>query len=370
MKKTRSSQKALRCIISVTSLLLALMVGVTAGAVSMQSLICTYIGGDTYRMEDIANATTLQPYTDNGMALQDWKQEADKLVEEIESEGIVLLKNSNAALPLNKGSKVSLFSRSSVDLVLGGTGGGGIKATTIETLRSAMEADGMFTVNPVLWDFYKQYDGVDGYKRSNGGWLGAKPEQIFVAEVPMADYTDAVRASYADYADAAIVVISRVGGEGSDMPTGDFGDGSKYLALQPQEKELLLEIKNSGKFGKVIALINTSNAMELGWVEQEQYGIDACLWIGGVGQSGARAVAKVLCGEVNPSGRLVDIYAADSYSAPAMQNFGDFKYTNKEDALAVIGGNFGTNYVVYQDCLLYTSPSPRDRQKSRMTCSA
>lgn len=349
MKKTRSSQKALRCIISVSSLLLALMVGVTAGAVSMQSLICTYIGGDTYRMEDIANATTLQPYTDNGMALQDWKQEADKLVEEIESEGIVLLKNSNAALPLNKGSKVSLFSRSSVDLVLGGTGGGGIKATTIETLRSAMEADGMFTVNPVLWDFYKQYDGVDGYKRSNGGWLGAKPEQIFVAEVPMADYTDAVRASYADYADAAIVVISRVGGEGSDMPTGDFGDGSKYLALQPQEKELLLEIKNSGKFGKVIALINTSNAMELGWVEQEKYGIDACLWIGGVGQSGARAVAKVLCGEVNPSGRLVDTYAADSYSAPAMQNFGDFKYTNKEDALAVIGGNFGTNYVVYQE---------------------
>ncbi len=349
MKKTRSSKKALRCIISVTSLLLALMVGLTAGAVSMQSLICTYIGGDTYRMEDIADATTLQPYTDNGMSLQDWKQEADKLVEEIESEGIVLLKNSNAALPLNKGSKVSLFSRSSVDLVLGGTGGGGIKTTTIETLRSAMEADGMFTVNPVLWDFYKQYDGVEGYKRSNGGWMGAKPEQIFIAEVPMADYTDAVRASYANYADAAIVVISRVGGEGSDMPTGDFGDGSKYLALQPQEKELLLEIKNSGEFGKVIALINTSNAMELGWVEQEEYGIDACLWIGGVGQSGARAVAKALCGEVNPSGHLVDTYAADSYSAPAMQNFGDFKYTNQEDALAVISGNFGTNYVVYQE---------------------
>ena len=79
-----------------------------------------------------------------------------------------------------------------------------------------MEADDMFVINPVLWDFYKQYDGVDGYKRSNGGWMGAKPEQIFVAEVPMADYTDAVRASYAD---AAIVVISRVGGEGSDMPT-------------------------------------------------------------------------------------------------------------------------------------------------------
>ena len=348
MKKSRISQKALRCIISVTSMLLALMVGVTSGAVSMQSLVCSYIGGETYRMEDTADATTIEPYPDNGLSLEDWKDEADKLVEEIESEGIVLLKNDNTALPLAKGSKVSLFSRSSVDLVLGGTGGGTIKTTKIETLLSAMEADGMFTINPVLWDFYKQYTGAE-YTRFQGGYAGTKPEDIHVAEVPISDYTDAVRASYADYADAAIVVISRVGGEGSDMPTGDFGDGSKYLALQEQEKELLLEIKNSGKFSKIIALINSSNAMELGWVDQEEYGIDACLWIGGVGQSGARAVAKALCGEVNPSGHLVDTYAADSCSSPAMQNFGDHQYTNAAEAQAVISGTAGSSYVVYQE---------------------
>lgn len=349
MSKIRKSQKALRCVISVVAVLTALAVGFTSGAVSMQSLICTYIGGDTYRMDDVANAQNLEPYKNNGLSLNDWKVQADQLVEEIESEGLVLLKNANNALPLKKGSKVSLFGRTSVDLVLGGTGAGGIKSTTIETMQTAMEGDGRFAINPVLWDFYKQYDGQDGYKRSNGGWMGATPEQIFVAEVPVADYTDAVRASYADYSDAAIVMFARVGGEGSDMPVNTFGDGVKYLALQEQEKALLREIKESGKFGKIIALINTSNAMELSWVDQEEYGIDACMWIGGVGQSGARAVAKALCGEVNPSGRLVDTYAADSWSAPAMQNFGDYKYTNMDDALAVIGGNFGTNYVVYQE---------------------
>ena len=201
-----------------------------------------------------------------------------------------------------------------------------------------------------LWDFYKTYDGKDGYVRSNGGYMGAKPEDIYTAEVPVSEYTDKVKQSYIDYNDAAIVVFSRVGGEASDMPTGAFGDGEKYLALQPAEEALLKEIKNSGAFDKIIAVINTSNAMELSWVDQEEYGIDACLWIGGVGQSGSRAVAKVLDGEVNPSGRLSDTYAADSFSSPAMQNFGDFTFTNANEINSSIGeANNGTKYVVYRE---------------------
>ena len=208
----------------------------------------------------------------------------------------------------------------------------------------------MFEVNSTVWDFYKSYDGKDGYTRSNGSYMGAKAEDIFIAEVPVSEYTDAVRDSYDAYSDAAIVVFSRVGGEGSDMPTGDFGDGTKYLSLQEQEKDVLREIQDSGKFDKVIALINTSNAMELGWVDQEEYGIDACIWIGGVGQSGARAVAKALCGEINPSGHLADTYAADSFSSPAMQNFGDFTFTNASEIEAQIGAdNNGTKYVVYAE---------------------
>lgn len=348
MKKKSAS--ASRGVIAAVSTLLAVAIGVTSGAASYRSLICSAIGGDMYKTVDESGAQVADRYPDNGMSLEDWKAETDALVEEVTGEGIVLLKNENSVLPLAKGSRVTLFGRSSADLVLGGTGAGGIDSSLAVNLKDAMEADGMFEINSTVWDFYKSYDGKEGYTRSNGTYMGAKPEDIYVAEVPVAEYTDAVRDSYDDYSDAAIVVFSRVGGEGSDMPTGDFGDGTKYLALQEQEKDVLREIQDSGKFDKVIALINTSNAMELGWVDQEEYGIDACIWIGGVGQSGARAVAKALCGEINPSGHLADTYAADSFSSPAMQNFGDFTFTNASEIEAQIGAdNNGTKYVVYAE---------------------
>ena len=348
MKKKSAS--ASRGVIAVASTLLAVAIGVTSGAASYRSLICSAIGGDMYKTVDESGTEVTDRYPDNGVSLEDWKAQADALVEEVTGEGIVLLKNENSTLPLAKGSKVTLFGRSSADLVLGGTGAGGIDASIAVNLKDAMEADGMFEVNSTVWDFYKSYDGKDGYTRSNGSYMGAKAEDIFIAEVPVSEYTDAVRDSYDAYSDAAIVVFSRVGGEGSDMPTGDFGDGTKYLSLQEQEKDVLREIQDSGKFDKVIALINTSNAMELGWVDQAEYGIDACIWIGGVGQSGARAVAKALCGEINPSGHLADTYAADSFSSPAMQNFGDFTFTNASEIEAQIGAdNNGTKYVVYAE---------------------
>ena len=350
MKKRDSSPKAARIATASLSVLLAVAIGTTCGATSYRSLICSTIGGTMYKTIDKANAEPLQASTDNGMSLDEWKKAADQLVEDVTSEGIVLLKNQNQTLPLAKGSKVTLFGRSSVDLVLGGTGAGNINTDYVVDLKSAMEDDGRFTINSTIWDFYKTYDGKDGYVRSNGGYMGAKPEDIYTAEVPVSEYTDKVKQSYIDYNDAAIVVFSRVGGEASDMPTGAFGDGEQYLALQPAEEALLKEIKNSGAFDKIIAVINTSNAMELSWVDQEEYGIDACLWIGGVGQSGSRAVAKVLDGEVNPSGRLSDTYAADSFSSPAMQNFGDFTFTNANEINSSIGeANNGTKYVVYRE---------------------
>ena len=350
MKKRDSSPKAARIATASLSVLLAVAIGTTCGATSYRSLICSTIGGTMYKTIDKANAEPLQASTDNGMSLDEWKKAADQLVEDVTSEGIVLLKNQNQTLPLAKGSKVTLFGRSSVDLVLGGTGAGNINTDYVVDLKSAMEVVGRFSINSTYWDFYKTYDGKDGYVRSNGGYMGAKPEDIYTAEVPVSEYTDKVKQSYIDYNDAAIVVFSRVGGEASDMPTGAFGDGEKYLALQPEEEALLKEIKNSGAFDKIIAVINTSNAMELSWVDQEEYGIDACLWIGGVGQSGSRAVAKVLDGEVNPSGRLSDTYAADSFSSPAMQNFGDFTFTNANEINSSIGeANNGTKYVVYRE---------------------
>lgn len=349
MKNSNQHGLAYRRAIAVISILLALMIGILRGASSYVSLICTYLGGTTYKMEGDDGSSTITLYETNGSSLDEWKAEAAELVEDVVDEGIVLLKNDNNVLPLASGAKVSLFGRASVDLVTGGTGAGAISSEYVVDLKTAMEAEGL-AVNETLWDFYESYSGKDGYTRSNGTYAGTTPDQIFIAEPPVSEYTADVTASYADYNDAAIVVISRVGGEGSDMPTGDFGDGSKYLALQDQEKDLLRAIQDSGEFDAVIALINTSNAMELGWVEQEEYGIDACLWVGGIGQSGACSIANILSGAVNPSGHLVDTYAADSFSSPAMQNFGNFDYTNAEEINALIGeNNNATHYVVYAE---------------------
>ena len=350
MSKKRSYEKLQKSLIAASSILMSLSIGVTAGAINYKSLVCTTIGGEQYKTVNAEGAEPVNLYSDNGMSLEEWKKEASNLVEEVESEGAVLLKNNNNALPLGSGLKVTLFGRSSVDLVLGGTGAGGIDTSIAGDLKTAMESEGLFDINDTLWDFYKTYNGKEGFIRSNGTYSGALPEDIFIAEVDTDEYPEEVKASYKDYSDAAIVVISRVGGEGSDMPIGEFGDGTKYLAFQEQEKQLLNEIQNSGKFDKVIVLLNSSNAMELGWLDQEEYGIDACLWIGGVGQSGVYAVASILAGEVNPSGRLADTYAADSFSSPAMQNFGDYTYTNADEINAQIGkGNSATKYVVYQE---------------------
>lgn len=350
MKTPRSTDVGLRVGVAVVSALLALSVGASTGAGSYASLVSTVLGGTTYQTSDDGTGEVINNGEDNGMSLDEWKDTADQLVQEVAGEGIVMLKNDNSTLPLAKGSKVTLFGRSSVDLVLGGTGAGTVDPSSAVNLKDALESDGAFDVNDTVWDFYKTYDGKEGYIRSNGTYMGALPEDINVAEPPVAEYTDEVKTSYADYSDAAIVVFARVGGEGSDMPTGDFGDGTKYLALQPNEQAVLEEIRDSGAFDKVIALINTSNAMELSWVDQQQYGVDACLWIGGVGQSGARAVAKVLDGDINPSGHLVDTWVADSFSSPAMQNFGDFTFSNA-DAInaAATEAASGTKYVVYRE---------------------
>ncbi len=339
--------KPWRVLTAVSSVLLATMLGVTAGATAYKSLLCSYIGGETFRIEDSENAETINAYATNGLSLQEQKDAGDKKVQEVVGEGAVLLKNENDALPLKKNSNVTLFSRSSVDVVLGGTGGGGIKSDRLVDLKAGFESNGL-NINQTIWDFYENYTAEHGLKRSNGGWMGATPEQTFIAEVDPSNFTKEVKDSYADYNDAAIVVISRIGGEGSDMPTGKFGDGDKYLALQEAEKNLLKEIKNSGQFEKIVVLINTSNAMELGWVDLAEYGIDSCMWIGGIGQSGANSIAKLLVGDLNPSGKLVDTYAADSLSSPAMQNFGDYTFDNASILPSTVS-RVGNKYVVYSE---------------------
>ncbi len=238
----------------------------------------------------------------------------EALCKQVEAEGAALLMNENQALPLAEGSKVSCFSNSSVNLVYGGTGSGNIDASMANTLKGALEIAGL-EVNQTLWDFYLGLD--EEYTRKKGGTIATA--SATVSECPWELYTGEVKDSVSAYGDAAVVVFSRIGGEGADLDHRDVN----YLALDENEKEMMENIaamKADGTIKKVIVLINSANALQVDFLRNNEYGVDACLWIGDVGISGIDAVGEILTGKVNPSGSLVDTYCYNNYSSPAMVN--------------------------------------------------
>lgn len=252
-------------------------------------------------------------------------------------EGAVLVKN-DGALPLAANERrVTLFGRSVTDPVYrGNSGGAGRDSSRLVSLRSALEAEN-FQINQTLYSAYEQ-SGVSRVKDDIQSLQN-------IGEVDINFYTSSLRSSWAnDYNDAAIVMFSRDGGEGIDLARTD-SDGISLLALHEEERDLLEMIAESGNFDKTIVLINSAYPMELGWVEEDAYGVDACLWIGGTGLKGFTGVANLLVGKADPSGHFVDTYAADSLSAPAVRNFGDFTYANAGDITA----DSATHYVIYAE---------------------
>ena len=264
----------------------------------------------------------------------------EDLVKRVEAEGAALLKNENEGLPLKANAKVSLFSTSSVNLVYGGTGSGNIDASTADTLKTALEKVN-FEVNPSLWDFYLN-GPAKKYSRPNAGVVSLEPAAVH--EAPWSVYTSSVIESVSNYGDAAIVTFSRVGGEGADL---EFIT-TNYLELNQDEIDLLTNVsklKKEGKVSKIIVLINSANALEVDFLNQSQYAIDSCLWIGDVGITGINGVAEILSGKVTPSGSLVDTYCNDNFTSPAMKNFIPTVY---EGFNGQIPSNAST-YMIYQE---------------------
>ena len=260
------------------------------------------------------------------------------LVKQVEGEGAALLMN-NGALPLKKGSNVSLFSTSSVNLVYGGTGSANVDSSKADTLKTAMEKVG-FHVNETLWDFYLTGEGSK-YTRQSGGFT----DSAKVGEAPWSAYTPEVLDSISSYGDSAIVTLSRVGGEGADLEFMEYN----YLALDQNEKDMLnnlSRLKANGFIKSIVVLLNTSNPLQVDFLKDNQYDIDAVLWIGGVGVTGINAVADILKGTINPSGSLVDTYCYDNYSSPAMKNFIPTTYAGY---VAGLMPEDASTYMIYQE---------------------
>lgn len=250
------------------------------------------------------------------------------LTEEIQEEGIVLLENKNNALPLditnNKEANINIFGQASVAITYGGSGSGSADESKNINLQQGLKNAG-FNVNEELTDFYKKHAPVKEETNIfslNGG-------DYNLSEPARNKFTDDILKNAKEFSDVALIVLSRNGGEGGDLPMSMeeyTGESEKhYLELSSAERELIDMVK-SMEFEKVVVVINSSNAMELGFLEED--GIDAAISIAGPGSTGCNAIGSVLAGTVNPSGRLVDTYAYDLTTAPAYYNAGDFKYTN------------------------------------------
>ena len=285
--------------------------------------------GAIYAFNNIINQHFSSVKVDD-MAVDDATAASKDITTRIEEEGIVLLENKDNTLPLNveKNAKVNVFGQSSTAIVYGGAGSGASNETDNVTLQEGLKQAG-FDVNEDLTKFYEDHKT----KKKGQNVFNLKGGDYNINEPATSEYSDKLISDAKKFSDTALVVFSRNGGEGGDLPmdmasyTG--GDAGKhYLELQSCEQEMLSMVEKN--FEHVIVLVNSSNAMELGFLEDKN--VDAALWIGGPGSTGCVAVGEVLCGAVNPSGRLVDTYAYDLTTAPAYYNAGDFTYTsNGED---------------------------------------
>lgn len=306
----------------------------------------------------------------------------EDLNEEIYGEGVVLLKNEDNALPLGENAKVTLLGKNSANMLYGGSGSGGGGGGETVDIQTALTNAG-FQVNQALVNFYND-NTKSGSGRGTAPSNGAVTAGYNTGETPVDMYTDDVKQTFTEYNDAAIIVISRISGEGFDLPRTMKWDGESYarwteastqlvpgarsvddhyLQLDQNEADL---IKMAGEnFKKVVVLFNTGSQFETGFLDDPgHYGyhenVKAALWIGYPGGSGLTALAKALKGEINPSGRTVDTWARDFKKDPVWMNFANNmveidsdhkgnKYVNLVSSGGNGGGGYRGNYVIYKE---------------------
>lgn len=217
------------------------------------------------------------------------------------------------------------------DSEYGGSGSGGFDTSNNKNLYESLN-DAGFVTNPTLKSFYESSQSGPVRTANSSDLDNGDNQKIATAETPQSKYTDVVKNSYADYSDAALVVITRIGGEGFDLPRyqgdseGAVSPDSHYLELDQNEIDLLTAVTD-GTFKRVVVVFNTPSSFEATFLKDSAYAafadkIDAAVWIGFTGSNGITALGEILNGDVNPSGRLVDTWAADFTKNPSFANFG------------------------------------------------
>lgn len=282
----------------------------------------------------------------NGTIDEETVADSEAACEDIASEGLVLLKNEDNVMPFSDTDKLNVFGWASTNPCYGGTGSGAISdAYEKVTLLQGLENAG-FSLNTELSDFYTNY-------RADHPTISPFVQDWTLPEPPVADYTDEMLENAKEFSDTALVVISRTGAEHADLPKDatkdaikaiwegsgrfssdyqdnsedyeDFTEGMHFLELSNSERNMLEMVCDN--FDKVVVVYNGSNTFELGFVNDYEQ-IKGAVWCAGPGQNGFNALGKMLKGEVNPSGKTTDLFAADFTKAPYYNNIGRFAYDN------------------------------------------
>ena len=308
-RKQRVPRRANRPLLIVWTLLVAV---VAALSVVMYAVV-------------VPHADIAAPFASKPDMTSDSVQQASsataQVTEEVESEAVVLLKD-DGTLPLAAGDKINVFgSTAGNNFSYGGTGSGsGSEDSNVSFYQGLLNAG--LEVNQELKGFYDA-NAKDAIKYDKVGtdWN--------LYELPQSSYDPSVVENARAYSDTALVVLTRKGGEGTDLPQ-DMANyegseaGRSYLELTPNEEDLLAMVE--ANFGKVVVVVNSPNTMELGFVDDAA--VNAALWVGTPGATGCNAIGKVLTGAVNPSGKTVDTFPYAQESAPSFYNFGEFSYDN------------------------------------------
>ena len=352
---------------SVTLAVVALLLVATILATGpFRSIIGTVLGGPGPIMREGVE----QIYTSDYNSKQESKEAGDALNVEIAGEGFILLMNDGDGLPIRTPEsetdkadarpKISVFGKNSANLVYGGSGSGGGSGETATTLYEALE-DGGYDVNPTLQQFYE--GSASGSGRGDNPTLSTGADTaptLPIGETPLSSYSSDVISSFSEYSDAALVVISRIGGESFDLPRAqDLSNGGvegrHYLQLDKNEEDMLKMVTD--RFDKVIVILNTLTSFQCDFIDAfnnqpDDPRIDAVMWIGGTGVSGINAIGDFLNGNTNPSGKTTDIYAKDFSKDPTWQNFGDNTQVNngeKGTAFTENGEDSSEFYVAYEE---------------------
>ena len=265
---------------------------------------------------------------------------ANELAKEVQSEAITMLKNDDSNLPLSN-KKVNVFGWGSTNPVYGGTGSGSMsdQYDTVSLLDGMKEA-GLET-NADLSKLYTDY-------RADRPVVAMWSQDWTLPEVPADQYSDSLLSDAKSFSDEAVVVLTRVGGEGADLPTNmkaktityknnskdydDFQDGEHFLQLSKTERDMIdLVTKN---FDKVTLVYNGANAFQFDFLSNYPQ-IKSVLWCPPAGQTGFSALGDVLAGETNPSGKTSDTFVKDLTKTPV--------FNNTDGAAAASSSSVGTD---------------------------